>query len=76
MKIIHTDPETLGGTPIFWKTRVPVHLLFEYLETGESIDTFLDEFPTVRREQVLALLKATEEMLPKNPALYNEDTAG
>jgi len=54
--IINRDPEVLGGTPVFAGTRVPVRILFEHLEAGDSLDDFLDSFPTVSREQVTQLL--------------------
>lgn len=50
------DPEILGGTPVFRGTRVPVRTLIEYLEGGQTVDEFVDDFPSVRREQVVALL--------------------
>lgn len=53
---IHTDPDILGGTPVFYGTRVPVKNLFDYLETGESIEVFLNDFESVRKEQVLKVL--------------------
>ena len=55
-KII-TDPEIMGGTPVFAGTRVPVRVLFEYLEAGDSLDTFLEDFPTVSRELAVAVLE-------------------
>jgi len=55
--IIHSDPEILGGTPVFVGTCVPVQSLFDHLEAGESIDDFLEGFPSVRREQVIAILE-------------------
>ncbi len=55
-RVINIDPEILGGTPVFYGTRVPIKNLFDYLETGDSIDTFLDDFEGVRREQVIKLL--------------------
>ena len=55
--LIEVDPEKLGGTPVFYGTRVPVQNLFDCLETGESLDEFLDQFPTVSREQALAVLE-------------------
>jgi len=55
--IVHSDPDILGGTPVFVGTRVPVQALIDYLEGGESIDAFLDGFPTVKREQVIAFLE-------------------
>lgn len=55
--IISTSPEVMGGTPVFAGTRVPVQTLLDYLKTGESINDFLDGFPTVTREQVIAFLE-------------------
>lgn len=58
---IHSDPEILGGTPVFAGTRVPVKTLFDYLEAGDSLEVFLDDFPTVSREQAIAVLEAARE---------------
>jgi len=55
--IISASPEIMGGTIVFAGTRVPVQTLLDYLKAGESIDDFLDGFPTVTREQVIALLE-------------------
>jgi uncharacterized protein (DUF433 family) len=55
--IISASPEIMGGTPVFAGTRVPAQTLLDYLKAGESIDDFLDGFPTVTREQVIALLE-------------------
>ena len=52
--ILHSDPEILGGTPVFTGTRVPVDSLFAHLEGGQSIDDFLEGFPSVTREQAIA----------------------
>ena len=54
--IVRSDPEILGGTPVFVGTRVPVQSLFDYLEGGETLDEFLRQFPSVRREQAIAAL--------------------
>lgn len=54
---ITCSPEILGGTPVFAGTRVPVQTLIDYLEGGESVDVFLEGFPTVKREQVIAFLE-------------------
>ncbi len=63
--LITSSPDILGGTPVFRGTRVPVQTLIEYLEGGQTIDEFLDGFPTVLREQVIAFLeKAKARMLP------------
>jgi uncharacterized protein (DUF433 family) len=58
--IVHSDPEILDGTPVFVGTRVPVESLFDHLKAGDSIDVFLDGFPSVQRAQVLAVLELVE----------------
>jgi uncharacterized protein (DUF433 family) len=55
--IISASPDIMGGTPVFAGTRVPVQTLFDYLKAGESIDDFLDGFPTVTREQAIGILE-------------------
>jgi len=55
--MISVSPDIMSGTPVFTGTRVPVQTLLDYLKAGESIDDFLDGFPTVTREQVVALLE-------------------
>ena len=54
--VVASNPMVLGGTPVFSGTRVPVESLFDYLQRGRTIDYFLEQFPTVHREQVEALL--------------------
>jgi len=61
--IISTSPEIMGGTSVFVGTRVPVQTLLDYLKAGESINDFLDGFPTVSRKQVIALLEEAEKQL-------------
>jgi uncharacterized protein (DUF433 family) len=56
--IIHSDPDIMGGTPVFMGTRVPLQNLIDSLEGGESIDEFLEGYPSVRREQVIAVIEA------------------
>ena len=56
--IVHSDPEIMGGTPVFAGTRVPLQNLIDYLEGGESVEDFIDAFPTVKREQVIAVIEA------------------
>ena len=56
-KVVHSDPEILGGTPVFIGTRVPVKTLFDHIEGGDTIEDFLDGFPSVSREQVIILLE-------------------
>ncbi len=62
-QVIHRDPDILGGTPVFVGTRVPVQSLFDYLEGGETLDQFLQQFPSVRREQALAALDLARDSL-------------
>ena len=61
--IVHSDPEILRGTPVFVGTRVPVNILFDYLEAGDSLEVFLDEFPSVTREQAVSALELAREAL-------------
>jgi uncharacterized protein (DUF433 family) len=61
--IIHSDPEILGGTPVFVGTRVPVQSLFDYLEGGETLEEFLRQFPSVKREQAIAALDMARDSL-------------
>jgi uncharacterized protein (DUF433 family) len=61
--VIQSDPEILGGTPVFVGTRVSVQSLFDHLEAGDSIDDFLEGFPSVKREQVIAVLEQSREKL-------------
>ena len=61
--IIHSDPEILGGVPVFVRTRVPVKTLLDYLEAGDCLDEFLDDFPSVKREQAVAALHLARELL-------------
>ncbi len=61
--IIQRSAEILGGTPVFRGTRVPIQTLIDYLEDGDSLDQFLDDFPTVSREQALQVLELAKELL-------------
>jgi uncharacterized protein (DUF433 family) len=61
--VVHSDPEILGGTPAFVGTRVPFQTLLDYLEGGETLDEFLENFPTVTREQAIAALEQAKETL-------------
>ena len=67
-EVIYSDPEILSGTPVFRGTRVPVKSLFDHLEAGDSIDDFLEGFPSVKREQVIALLEMSQARILE-PAL-------
>ncbi len=61
--VVHSDPDILGGTPVFVGTRVPVQSLFDYLEGGETLDEFLRQFPSVKREQAVAALDQARDSL-------------
>ena len=61
--VIARNPEVMGGAPVSRGTRVPVQTLLDYLEAGESIDDFLDGFPSVTRDQVIALLEQAKDRL-------------
>ncbi|MDQ3755136.1 MAG: DUF433 domain-containing protein [Acidobacteriota bacterium] len=63
--LITSSPEIMGGTPVFVGTRVPVQTLIDYLKGGETIEDFLEGFPTVTREQVIAFLEEAEEQIVK-----------
>jgi uncharacterized protein (DUF433 family) len=61
--VINIDKEILGGTPVFYGTRVPIKNLFDYLETGDSIEIFLDDFEGVSRSQVVRLLEMSQKLI-------------
>jgi uncharacterized protein (DUF433 family) len=61
--IITVNPEILGGQPVFKGTRVPVESLFDYLESGETLDSFLDNFPTVTKTQAMAVIEIASKLL-------------
>ena len=65
--VTQIDPEILNGTPIFQGTRVPVKNLFDYLEGGSSVDDFIDDFPAVKKEQVIKFLEELREETTKKP---------
>ena len=66
--IVHSDPEVLGGTPVFVGTRVPVDALIDFLEGGATIEIFLENYPGVSREQVVAFLEEASRALLANIA--------
>lgn len=61
--IINIDAEIMSGTPVFNGTRVPIKNLFDYIETGENIDRFIDDFPSVTKEQAIGILQLSENIL-------------
>jgi uncharacterized protein (DUF433 family) len=66
--VIQTDPEILGGTPVFVGTRVPLQALLDYLEGGHPLADFLDDFPTVTREHAVAALEQAKDLLVAHSA--------
>ncbi len=62
-KLIDKNPDILGGTPVFSGTRVPVRILMEHLEAGDRLDEFLEDYPTVTRDQAIAVLERAKAML-------------
>ena len=64
--IVNVDPETLGGTPVFRGTRVPIRILFQHLEAGENLDVFLDDFPSVSKDQAISLLAFLDNLIETN----------
>ncbi|PYS29377.1 MAG: hypothetical protein DMF75_17350 [Acidobacteria bacterium] len=68
--VVHIDPEIMGGTPVFKGTRVPIETLFDYIEGGEPLNEFLEDFPTVTQDQVIKFLEELKsEILPSAKAL-------
>ena len=61
LPVVHSDPNIMSGTPVFIGTRVPAQSLFDYLEGGDTLDEFLRQFPTVKREQALAALEQARD---------------
>ena len=61
--VVRCDPDVLGGTPVFASTRVPIKNLVDYLAAGDSLERFLDHFPSVTREQAVAVLELANDLL-------------
>ena len=64
-RVVNIDSEILGGTPVFLGTRVPIKNLFDYLEEGETLEEFLEDFPSVNREQAIKLLEISRGLVEK-----------
>lgn len=62
-RVINIDPEILGGTPVFFRTRVPIKNLFDHLETGDSITVFLEDFESVSKDQVVRVLEMSKKLI-------------
>ncbi len=72
--VISSSPDILSGTPVFKGTRVPIKNLFDYIETGETLEEFLTAFPNVKREQAIEVLEMAEHVLTSDDFL-NENTS-
>lgn len=72
-RVINIDPEILGGTPVFYGTRVPIKNLFDYLETGDSIEVFLEDFEGVRKDQVIKVLEMSQKLIETSSNILNEN---
>ncbi len=72
---VNIDKEILAGTPVFSGTRVPIKNLFDYLETGETIESFLDDFESVSKVQVLKVLDISEKLIENTYSILNENFA-
>lgn len=74
-RVINIDPEILGGTPVFFGTRVPIKNLFDYLETGDTIEIFLEDFEGVSRNQVIRVLEMSQKLIETSSNILNENIA-
>ena len=73
--VINIDSEILGGTPVFFGTRVPIKNLFDYLETGDSIETFLEDFENVSKAQVVRALEMFQKLIETSSNILHENIA-
>ncbi len=73
LRIINIDPDILGGIPVFFGTRVPIKNLFDYLESGKSIDFFLDDFEGVHRDQVVKVLEMSQKLIETSSNILHEN---
>lgn len=73
--VIHINPEILGGTPVFRGTRVPIETLFDHLKSGITIEEFLDDFPSVNREQVTQVLELVGQLFSSEKVKQFYETA-
>ena len=74
-RVINIDPEILGGTPVFFGTRVPIKNLFDYLETGDTIEIFLEDFEGVSRTQVIRVLEMSHKLIETSSNILSENIA-
>ena len=71
---INIDPETMGGTPVFTGTRVPIQTLFDYMEGGDDLNEFLDDYPTVSKETAIEVLEMAKISLTSEKTLHKNFT--
>ncbi len=74
-RVINIDQEILGGTPVFFGTRVPIKNLFDYLQTGDTIEIFLEDFEGVSRNQVVKILEMSQKLIETSSNILNENIA-
>jgi len=74
-KVINVDSEILGGTPVFAGTRVPIKNLFDYLETGDTIELFLADFESVSKHQVIKVLEMSQKLIETSSNIFHENFA-
>ena len=74
-RIINIDPDILGGTPVFYGTRVSIKNLFDYLESGDSIEIFLDDFDGVTKSQVIKVLEMSQKLIETSSNILHENFA-
>ncbi|MBX3163258.1 MAG: DUF433 domain-containing protein [Bacteroidetes bacterium] len=67
---VSIDPEVMSGTPVFTGTRVPIKTIFDYIEGGDSLDEFLDDFPSVSKQAALAVLEMAKQTLTTEKVLH------
>ena len=72
-RVINIDQEILGGTPVFFGTRVPIKNLFDYLEGGETIQEFLSDFEGVKKSQVISVLEMSQKLMESSTEILNEN---
>ena len=69
---INIDPETMGGTPVFTGTRIPVQTLFDYIEGGDDLNEFLDDYPTISKEAAVEVLNMAKNVTRKGSIRSNQ----
>ena len=73
--VINIDPDILGGTPVFFGTRVPIKNLFDYLKTGDTMEMFLEDFEGVSRTQVIRVLEMSLKLIETSSNILSENIA-